>query len=152
ADDFRMMYEVLHRRYERAKREGRFPDLLVVDGGKGQLNVALEVLRELEIDAVDAVGLAKMRVSRAPRSTAIERSEERVFLPGRKNPVVLKRNSNALFLLQRVRDEAHRFAVTYHRMLRKKERLRSVLDAIPGVGSERRRRLLRHFGSVRRMQ
>src|SRR5262249_51178483 len=91
-------------------------------------------------------------VSRAPRSTAIERSEERVFLPGRKNPVVLKRNSNALFLLQRVRDEAHRFAITYHRMLRKKERLRSVLDAIPGVGSERRRRLLRHCGSVRRMQ
>jgi excinuclease ABC subunit C len=152
ADDFRMMYEVLKRRYERGRREADFPDLLVVDGGKGQLNVALEVLRELGIDAVDAVGLAKMRVARAPRDTAVERSEERVFLPGRKNPVVLKRNSNALFLLQRVRDEAHRFAVTYHRMLRRKERLRSVLDAIAGVGPERRRRLLRHFGSVRRMQ
>jgi len=152
ADDFRMMYEVLHRRYRRAQREGDFPDLLVVDGGKGQLNVALEVLKELGIDAVDAVGLAKMRVTRAPRATAVERSEERVFLPGRKNPVELKRNSNALFLLQRVRDEAHRFAVTYHRMLRKKERLSSVLDAVPGVGAERRRRLLRHFGSVRRMR
>lgn len=152
ADDFRMMYEVLKRRYERARREQDYPDLLVVDGGKGQLNVALEVLRELEIDQIDAVGLAKMRVERDPRAAALERSEERVFLPGRKNPVVLKRNSNALFLLQRVRDEAHRFAVTYHRVLRGRERLRSVLDAIPGVGAERRRRLLRHFGSVRRMR
>lgn len=152
ADDFLMMYEVLKRRFARAKQEGEYPDLLVVDGGKGQLNVALEVLRELEIDAVDAVGLAKMRVERAPRATEIVRSEERVFLPGRVNPVVLRRNSTALFLLQRVRDEAHRFAITYHRQLRRRERLRSVLDGIPGVGSARRQRLLRHFGSVRRMR
>jgi excinuclease ABC subunit C len=152
ADDFRSMYEVIKRRFERAKREGDYPDLLVVDGGKGQLNVAVEVLRELGIEEVDAVGLAKMRVERDARSSTIERSEERVFLPGRKNPVVLKRNSNALFLLQRVRDEAHRFAITYHRALRKKERLRSVLDAIPGIGPERRRRLLRHFGSVKGMR
>jgi len=73
-------------------------------------------------------------------------------LPGRKNPVVLKRNSTALFLLQRVRDEAHRFAITYHRQLRTKERLRSVLDSIPGIGSARRKRLLRHFGSVQRIR
>jgi excinuclease ABC subunit C len=152
ADDFRMMYEVLRRRFERGRRESDTPDLLVVDGGKGQLGVALEVLRELEIADVDAVGLAKMRVARDPRATEVARSEERVFLPGRKNPVVLKRNSNALFLLQRVRDEAHRFAITYHRALRKRERLRSVLDAIPGIGAERRRRLLRHFGSVKRMR
>jgi excinuclease ABC subunit C len=152
ADDFAMMYEVLRRRYGRAQREGDYPDLLVVDGGKGQLNVALEVLRELEIETVDAVGLAKMRVERAPRSAAVERSEERVFLPGRKNPVVLRRNSNALFLLQRVRDEAHRFAVTYHRVLRGKAELRSVLDTIPGVGAERRRSLLRYFGSLKRVR
>jgi excinuclease ABC subunit C len=152
ADDFRMMYEVLHRRFARAKEEGSYPDLLVVDGGKGQLNVALEVLRELDIGEVDAVGLAKMRVERAPQSADVVRSEERVFLPGRKNPVILKRNSSALFLLQRVRDEAHRFAVTYHRQLRSKERLRSVLDNIPGVGSARRKRLLRHFGSVQRIR
>ena len=93
-----------------------------------------------------------MRVVRAARETEIERSDERVFLPGRVNPVVLRRNSNALFLLQRLRDEAHRFAITYHRALRGKERLRSVLDAIPGVGAERRRRLLRAFGSVKRMR
>lgn len=152
ADDFRSMYEVITRRFERAKRENDYPDLLVVDGGKGQLNVAVEVLRELGVEEVDVIGLAKMRVERNARGSTIERSEERVFLPGRKNPVVLKRNSNALFLLQRVRDEAHRFAITYHRALRKKERLRSILDAIPGVGPERRRRLLRHFGSVKAMR
>jgi excinuclease ABC subunit C len=152
ADDFRMMYEVLQRRYSRAKQEGSYPDLLVVDGGKGQLNVAVEVLRDLEISEVDVVGLAKMRVERAPRASVVERSEERVFLPGRRNPVILRRNSNALFLLQRVRDEAHRFAVTYHRLLRSKERLRSVLDTIPGIGAERRRRLLRTFGSVKRIR
>ena len=150
-DDFAMMFEVLRRRFERAKRNGQYPDLLVVDGGKGQLNVALAVLRELEIDQVDAVGLAKMRVTRDARAAEIERSDERVFLPGRVNPVVLRRNSNALFLLQRLRDEAHRFAITYHRSLRGKERLRSALDAIPGVGAGRRRRLLRTFGSVKRM-
>jgi excinuclease ABC subunit C len=152
ADDFRMMYEVLTRRFARAKESGDYPDLLVVDGGKGQLNVALAVLEELGISEVDAVGLAKMRVERAPQATAVTRSEERVFLAGRKNPVILKRNSTALFLLQRVRDEAHRFAITYHRQLRAKERLRSVLDAIPGVGGTRRRRLLRHFGSVQRIR
>ncbi|MBI1817986.1 MAG: excinuclease ABC subunit UvrC [Deltaproteobacteria bacterium] len=152
ADDFRMMYEVLTRRYRRAKEKADFPDLLVVDGGIGQLNVALEVLRELEITEVDAAGLAKMRVERDARAPEIERSEERVFLPGRKNPVVLRRNSSALFLLQRVRDEAHRFAITYHRALRRKERLRSLLDGIPGIGATRRKRLLRHFGSVRRMR
>jgi excinuclease ABC subunit C len=152
ADDFRMMYEVLMRRFTRAKEEGSYPDLLVVDGGKGQLNVALEVLRELEINEVDAVGLAKLRVERNPQAAEIKHSEERVFLPGRKNPVILKRNSTALFLLQRVRDEAHRFAITYHRQLRTKERLRSVLDSIPGIGSTRRKRLLRHFGSVQRIR
>jgi excinuclease ABC subunit C len=147
-----MMFEVLRRRFERAKRDGVYPDLLVVDGGKGQLNVALAVLRELEIDQIDAVGLAKMRVTRDARAAEVERSDERVFLPGRVNPVVLRRNSNALFLLQRLRDEAHRFAITYHRALRGKERLRSILDSIPGVGAERRRRLLRTFGSVKRMR
>lgn len=151
-DDFAMMFEVLRRRLTRAQREQQFPDLLVVDGGRGQLNVALAVLRELGIESIDVVGLAKMRVVRAAREEAVERSDERVFLPGRANPVVLRRNSNALFLLQRLRDEAHRFAITYHRALRGRERLRSALDAIPGVGAERRGRLLRAFGSVKRMR
>jgi len=152
ADDFGMMYEVLHRRFSRAKENGDFPDLLVVDGGKGQLNVALQVLAELQITEVDVAGLAKDRVARSPRSPQIEHSEERVFLPHRKNPVVLRRNSNALFLLQRVRDEAHRFAITFHRQLRSKERLSSVLDSIVGVGPTRRKQLLKHFGSLQRVR
>ncbi len=151
-DDFASMFEVLTRRFRRAVEKGDYPDLLVVDGGKGQLNVAVQVLRELEIEAVDVVGLAKSRVTRAARDAELERSEERVFLPGRVNPVVLRRNSNALFVLQRVRDEAHRFAITYHRTLRGKERLHSLLDDIPGVGAERKKRLLRRFGSLKRVR
>ena len=152
ADDFRSMHEVLTRRLSRAKAEQSYPDLIVVDGGKGQLGVAVEVLRELGIDEIDVVGLAKMRVERDAHSSEIRHSDERVFLPGRKNPVILKSNSSALFLMQRVRDEAHRFAITYHRELRRRERLRSVLDDIPGVGPKRRRGLLRHFGSLRRIR
>lgn len=151
SDDFAMMYEVLKRRFSRAKQEGEYPDLVVIDGGKGQLNVALEVFRELEITEVDVVGLAKMRVERDVRATEISRSDERVFLPGRKNPVVLRQNSAALFLLTRLRDEAHRFAITYHRELRGKDRLRSPLDDIPGIGPERRKALLKTFGSLSRI-
>ncbi|GIW41349.1 MAG: UvrABC system protein C [Candidatus Binatia bacterium] len=150
ADDFGMMYEVLKRRFQRT--EWGLPDLLVVDGGIGQLNVALAVLRECGIESVDVVALAKMRTERAPFSAEVKHSEERVFLPNRKNPVILRRNSNALFLLQRVRDEAHRFANTYHRELRTRSTVTSALDAIPGVGPARRRRLLRHFGSVKRLR
>lgn len=152
ADDFAMMYEVLTRRYRRALEEKDLPDLLVVDGGKGQLGVAVEVFRELGITEVDIIGLAKMRTERNPFVEEVEHSAERVFLPGRKNPVTLKPNSTALFLLQRVRDEAHRFAITYHRQLRAKERLSSPLDSIPGVGPSRRKALLRHFGSLKRVR
>jgi excinuclease ABC subunit C len=152
ADDFRMMYEVLTRRYRRALEENDLPDLLMVDGGKGQLGVAIEVFRELNITEVDLIGLAKMRTERDPFAEEVEHSSERIFLPGRKNPVVLRSNSTALFLLQRVRDEAHRFAITYHRQLRAKERLSSPLDAIPGVGPMRRKALLRHFGSLKRVR
>ena len=152
ADDFGMMYEVLTRRYQRALEEHDLPDLLMVDGGKGQLGVAVEVLRELEITEVDVIGLAKMRTERDPFAEEVAHSSERVFLPGRKNPVVLKPNATALFLLQRVRDEAHRFAITYHRNLRAKERLSSPLDAISGVGPAKRKALLRHFGSLKRVR
>ncbi len=150
-DDFASLYEVLKRRYTRALIENDLPDLLVIDGGKGQLGVASAVLAELGITDLDLVSLAKDRVASDVRSAEIRHSEERVFLPNRKNPVVLARNSTALFLLQRVRDEAHRFAITFHRELRKRERLRSVLDDVPGIGPTRRRRLLKHFGSMRRL-
>jgi excinuclease ABC subunit C len=148
-DDFGMMLEVLKRRFTRGKREEEMPNLVVVDGGKGQLAMALAAMREVGVEGVDVVGLAKMRVQSAPRSAEIERSEERVFLPGQSNPVTLRRNSNALFLLQRVRDEAHRFAITHHKKLRSKQTLSSALDRIPGIGAARRRALLRAFGSVK---
>ena len=151
-DDFGMMLEVLRRRFARGKEEADLPDLTVVDGGKGQLAMALTAMAEIAIEGVEAVGLAKMRVQAAARSREIERLEERVFLPGQSNAVILKRNSNALFLLQRVRDEAHRFAITHHRKLRSKQTLYSALDRIPGVGGVRKRALLRAFGSVKRIE
>ena len=151
-DDFAMMHEVLKRRFARGLKEGDMPDLVVVDGGKGQLGMAIAALHELGVRDVDIAALAKMRVERAPRSAEIQRSEERVFLPGQSNPVILKRNSNALFLLQRVRDEAHRFAITYHKKVRAKRTLYSALDKIPGIGGARKRALLRAFGSVRRIE
>jgi excinuclease ABC subunit C len=152
-DDFASLYEVLNRRLRRAREENEFPDLWVIDGGKGQLNVALEVLKENGLsDALDVVSLAKQHVLNDPRARAVEKSEERVFLPNRKDPIVLPKNSTALFLLVRIRDEAHRFAITYNRELRRRARLRSVLDDIEGIGPVRRRALLRHFGSLRRIR
>ena len=147
-DDFAMMHEVLTRRFRRflAEREApasttKFaypPNLVVVDGGKGQLNAARRALDDLGIAGVELCALAK-------------RLEE-VFLPGRSEPVVLPRSSEALYLLQRVRDEAHRFAVTYHRSVRGKAMTASAFDDIPGVGPARRKALLDHFGSLKRLQ
>ena len=151
-DDFAMMYEVLERRFRRGIEEGDFPDLVVVDGGKGQLGMALAAMRDLGVEDIDVIALAKMRVQSSPRSRDIQRTEERVFRPGQANPVTLSRNSNALFLLQRVRDEAHRFAITHHKKLRSKQSLHSVLDRIPGIGGVRKRALLRALGSLKRIE
>ncbi len=151
-DDFAMMHEVLGRRFRRGLEEGDFPDLVVVDGGKGQLGVALAAMRDLGVEDIDVIALAKMRVQSSPRSQDIQRIEERVFRPGQANPVTLSRNSNTLFLLQRVRDEAHRFAITHHKKLRSKESLHSVLDRIPGIGGVRKRALLRALGSLKRVE
>ncbi|MCG3172596.1 MAG: UvrABC system protein C [Myxococcota bacterium] len=150
--DFAMMYEVLKRRFQRSLEHGEeLPDLVVVDGGKGQLNVAREVFRELGIEGVGLAGLAKARVDGLDGDDAPTHSPERVFIPGRKDPIVLRQNSAELLLLARLRDEAHRFAVTYQRKLRKRG-LRSALDDIPGVGPRRRAMLLKHFGSVRALR
>ncbi len=152
-DDFASLAEVLTRRAERARRENDYPDLWVIDGGKGQLNVALQVLREQGlIEQIDCVSLAKQHVLNDRMQKEVAKSEERVFLPNRKDPIVLPRNSTALFLLVRIRDEAHRFAITYNRDLRRRARLRSVLDDIAGIGPVRRRALLRHFGSLKRIR
>ncbi len=147
ADDYGMMYEILIRRYQRALQEGGFPDLLLVDGGKGQMNVALGVLKELGIDGVDVIALAKDRVQRGPASK-LERKGERIFLPKRKEPVSLGKTSHSLRLLQHIRDESHRFAITYHKKLKQKGDFHSLLDEIPGIGRERKKQLLRHFKSV----
>jgi excinuclease ABC subunit C len=152
-DDFASMYEVLKRRLTRAIAENEFPDLWVIDGGKGQLNVAVEVLKEFNLlDQLDVVSLAKQHVLNEGHEQAVVKSEERVFIPNRKDPIVLPKNSTALFLLVRIRDEAHRFAITYNRELRKRARLRSAIDDIEGIGPVKRRALLRHFGSLRRIR
>jgi excinuclease ABC subunit C len=151
-DDFASMAEVLRRRFRAGERREPLPDLLVIDGGPGQLSATRAVLEDVGLGELAVIGLAKERVARDPTAREVQRRPERVFLPGRKNPLILRANSTALFLLQRARDEAHRFANTYHRRLRDRARLRSPLDAVPGVGPRRRRAILRHFGSVRRVR
>ena len=149
-DDFASMAEVLRRRFKRlaTTREpseagaspqpdagwGSRPDLVVVDGGKGQLSAALDVLRDLGLPELPAVGLAKR--------------EEEIFVADMGEPIRLDRRSQGLYLLQRVRDEAHRFAITYHRGLRKSRARASALDAVPGVGPKRKKALLRKFGTI----
>jgi excinuclease ABC subunit C len=136
-DDYAMLYEVLVRRLRRGKEEGDLPDLILIDGGKGQLNVALEALKELRIEEVNALSIAKKRK---------QEEEEKVFLPHKKEGIPVRGSSPASLLLQRVRDEAHRFAIAYHTKLRGKAGLSSTLDKIPGIGMERRRSLLTHLG------
>jgi excinuclease ABC subunit C len=157
ADDYAMLKEVLKRRFRRlvahqsdevvattkaggpqtapqASTWAVAPDLVIVDGGKGQLNAAVEIMQQLGIDHIPTVGLAKQH--------------EEIFKPGEPDPVVLPRDSQALFLVQQVRDEAHRFALSYHRRLRRKQGISSVLEEVPGIGPKRRRALLKAFGSV----
>jgi excinuclease ABC subunit C len=226
-DDFASMFQVLTRRLSRGREQDDLPDLLLIDGGKGQLNVARAALKEvgLTLSDVSLAGLAKSRVledeqrfaarqgfkmadawadragpepevaqidealsgegpsplpgsrvaegsdiappAPAPaapsrlgrsrkagryKSDTLERSPERVFLPGQKNPVVLRQNTSELHLLARLRDEAHRFAITFHRKLRRERNFRSILEEIPGIGDKRKRALLTHFGSLKRIR
>lgn len=149
-NDVAMMGEVIRRRFARYAEEregkdrdkrGKFaypPNLVVIDGGKGQLNRAVEVMDTLGVAGVTVVSLAK-------------RMEE-VFVPDRSDPILIPRGSEALYLLQSVRDEAHRFALAYHRLKRTKQMTRSALDGIPGLGETRRKKLLAHFGSVKKVR
>jgi len=138
ADDYAMIQETLRRRFKRGLTGegawGIIPDLVLIDGGRGQLNAALEVRQELKLDPVPMASLAK--------------ENEEVFIPGDPRPVRIAKDSPALHILQRARDEAHRFAIGYHRKLRRKEVIVSVLDEIPGIGSERKKALLKKFGSI----
>jgi len=152
-DDFAMLREVFSRRFrEESIQKNGLPDLVVVDGGIGQLNAAREIIAGLGLAGrFDLVSLAKSRTERAAESATVEKSAERVFLTGRKNPVVLRQNSAPLLLLAAIRDEAHRFAIEYHRTLRSKGGIASGIDAIPGIGIKRRTALLTHFGSLQRL-
>lgn len=151
-DDFASMYEVLTRRFRRGLEESDLPDLVVIDGGKGQLNVARAVFSDLRIEDVELVSLAKSRLQGADEHDKAVRSAERVFVPGAKDPIVLRQSSAELLLLARIRDEAHRFAITFQRSTRQKAKLRSSLDDIPGIGPNKRRALLAHLGSLKRVQ
>lgn len=139
SDDFAMMGEVVSRRYSRVKDGGAdLPDLIVIDGGKGQLNIAIDVLDGLGIRDIAIIGLAKAK----------EDKVDRIFLPGRSEAIELNAKSAATHLLQRIRDEAHRFAISYHRKLRGKEAMLSELDNIKGIGRGRKLALLKYFGTV----
>jgi excinuclease ABC subunit C len=137
-NDFESMKEAVSRRFKRAlEGDEKFkdlPDLLLIDGGKGQLKYAREALRELNLEYIPTIGLAK--------------EFEHIFVEGKDDPIILPRNSEALYLVQRVRDEAHRFAITFHRKLRDKRNLHSVLEDIPGIGKVRRVALLNALGSI----
>jgi excinuclease ABC subunit C len=149
-DDYACLREVLVRRLARAASDP-LPDLLLIDGGKGQLAVLEAALRDGGLE-VDAIALAKERDEESP-SPRVRRSgglkAERVFLPGRKDPVMLPPSSRGLLLLQRVRDESHRFAIEFQRQLRSKRNFASVLEELPGIGPRKRRALLEALGSLR---
>jgi len=147
-DDYAAMREVLGRRLRRAWKEESFPDLLVVDGGRGQLNAALEVLEDLGLKELGVLGLAKPKVEKKRGRLPIDK----ILLPFSPEPVRLEDHDPALNLLRHLRDESHRVAVQFHRRTRNKSTLTSELDAIEGVGPARRRALLRHFGSLKALK
>ncbi|MGZ3745100.1 MAG: helix-hairpin-helix domain-containing protein, partial [Pseudobdellovibrionaceae bacterium] len=126
--------------------------LLVVDGGKGQLSQAMRILEELGRKDIPVVGLAKARTESDFQASEVSSSEERFFLPGRQNPVLFRSNSEALHILVGIRDEAHRFAITYHRKLRENTSLESELDFVVGLGEKRKKALLTHFKGVQELK
>ncbi|MFI5315508.1 MAG: excinuclease ABC subunit UvrC [Myxococcota bacterium] len=153
-DDYGAMREVLKRRLERLDSEPA-PDLLLLDGGKGQLNAARALFADLGVQGIALASLAKERDDESPTPRVLRhggQKREKLFLPGVKDPILLAPDSAALLLLQRVRDESHRFAIGYHRELRKKSQFRSILDELPGIGPMKRRALLRHLGSLEKIR
>jgi len=149
-NDFASMYEVLSRRFKHAEYED--PHLIVVDGGKGQLSQAMKILEEIGRKDIPVVGLAKARTESDYQAAEVTSTEERFFLPGRSNPVLFRNNAEALHILVGIRDEAHRFAITYHRKLRENTSLESELDFVVGLGEKRKKALLTHFKGVQELK
>lgn len=146
-DDYGAMREVLTRHYTKAKEKDELPDLTLIDGGKGQLNIALEVFKELEIASVDVISLAKEE-GRHDKGLNFEK----IFVPHKNDPLFLSPRSPTLFILQQIRDEAHRVAISYHRKRRSKRLIQTELDEIPGIGPKKRTLLLKTFGSVKQVK
>jgi len=153
-NDFAALYEAVSRRLKGGLQENDLPDLLVIDGGKGQLASAQAAMKDLGIADMDIIALANIRTrgEGGPPYEPRAQIPERLFIPGRKEPVILPRNSQEMLLLAHLRDEAHRFAITYQRKLLRRERLRSELENIRGIGEKRRKALLRHFGSLEQVR
>ena len=145
ADDFRCMEEVLRRRLHKGKEENDLPDLILIDGGKGQLSVAARLVSEFGLG--ERLAVASLAKERRQRGTT-----ERVFIPGRRDPLPIPQDSAESLYLQRIRDEAHRFAIRYHRELRRKKTLRTGLEDIPGIGKKRCQVLLDHFGTLKKIR
>jgi len=145
-DDYAYMNEALSRRFGRGERSKPYPDLLMVDGGKGQLNIAMAVIRELALaDKFAVIGIAKKDEKKGE-------TRDKIFIPGRVNPLGFGREGELLLFLQRVRDEAHRFAIGFHRQRRKKKSLQSALDTIRGIGPKRKATLLKHFKTIKNIR
>lgn len=145
-DDYAYMDEVLKRRFGKKDNTQPFPDLLIVDGGKGQLNIAVSVIRDLGIEGqFDIIGIAKKDKNTGEKT-------DKIYKPGRANPVNMGRDDSLIFFLQQIRDEAHRFAISFHRSRRSKKSIGSVLDFITGVGMQRKKALLKHFGTIKKIR
>jgi len=145
-DDYGMMYEVVKRRLNQGINDQDLPDLIVVDGGKGQLHVAGKAMAETGLKNIDLIALAKSRLQES------KRTPEKIFLAGHKDPIILIKDQAVLHLLQRIRDESHRFAIAYHRKLRQKKQTESILDKIAGIGPIKKKSLLKQFGSVKKIK
>jgi excinuclease ABC subunit C len=145
-NDYAYMAEILARRYGKGEKSKPYPDLLVVDGGKGHLNIAVSIIKKFKLEKnFGIIGIAKKDVNRGE-------TNDKVYQPGRANPVNFGREGDLLLFLQKIRDEAHRFAISFHRKRRDKKSIHSVFDTVPGIGKKRKEILLKHFGTIDRIR
>ncbi|MBU2621102.1 MAG: excinuclease ABC subunit C, partial [Proteobacteria bacterium] len=145
-NDYAYMAEVIRRRFGKNEESKPYPDLLVIDGGKGHVRIVRDILNDLELDRhFDLIGIAKKDESKGEK-------EDKIYQPGRSNPVNFGREGDLLFFLQRIRDEAHRFAISFHRKQIRRKSVHSALDDIRGIGKKKKEILLKHFGSLKKIR